>query len=188
MKEYRASTGQQLSAGNFYRELQRLAHTGLVRSASRSAAEDPRRSPYAITSGGERTFDGWLHAASRELTVCCDDELSARVLFLDLLPPRDAALLVASWREDLRLASRRVERTRETALASGRGSGDPGARVRATLLARRLRHLTADLDFVEELRGEVERSSAGTAQRESSSPIGGQTGYVSRNRRRRRTP
>src|SRR5262249_61544125 len=49
LTEYRALTGEQLNAGNLYRELARLAGDGFVHATSNPPDADPRRIPYEIT-------------------------------------------------------------------------------------------------------------------------------------------
>jgi DNA-binding PadR family transcriptional regulator len=60
MKEYRDRAGVQVSTGNFYRDLQRLVSSGLVRTVDRAPDGDPRRAPYQITESGRDAFRQWF--------------------------------------------------------------------------------------------------------------------------------
>src|SRR5207253_5032896 len=82
MKEIRARTGVQVSIGNVYRELARLAREGLVRSTPNPPEMDPRRAPYEITAAGTAAFDAWLAATPTRTQAPVHDEFSARALFL----------------------------------------------------------------------------------------------------------
>src|SRR2546428_12620361 len=59
MKEYRQQSGIEISIGNVYRELQRLAAGGLVRAAANPPGADPRRGPYENTPAGSAAVVEW---------------------------------------------------------------------------------------------------------------------------------
>jgi len=60
MKEYRNRSGLTVSSGNFYRALQQLVETGLVRMVPTPLGGDGRRSLYEITSQGLEAIEAWL--------------------------------------------------------------------------------------------------------------------------------
>jgi DNA-binding PadR family transcriptional regulator len=151
MKEYRDRAGIQVSTGNFYRELARLVTEGLVRTAHNPPGTDPRRAPYEITDAGAAAFDVWLHEPLGPLLAGQDDGLSARAVFLADTEPGVVAAVLDRWQEELWLKGKVLERGREQALAAAR-SGDGVPHTLPLLLARRLKHIAADLEFVDEVR------------------------------------
>ena len=157
MKEYRERAGIQVSTGNFYRELARLVAEGLVQTASRSPGTDPRRAPYEITPAGVAAFDAWLHEPLGPLIAAQDDGLSARAVFLADVAPDAVAGVLDRWQEELWLKGKMLERAREDALKAAGGDGRAVSAL-PLLLARRLRHIAADLEFLDEFRATVARS------------------------------
>ena len=158
-KLYRDRTGIQLNTGNFYRELQKLAEAGLVRPVTNPDGSDPRRAPFEITAHGVAAFDTWLRAPAKARPEGYEDELSCRALFLADVPPPMAAEILERWQEAYWISGKILERAREAAVTGATGNGY-GAHL-ALLLARRLKHLAADLEFLEELRAVEERLGAG---------------------------
>jgi DNA-binding PadR family transcriptional regulator len=156
MKEYRDRAGIQVSTGNFYRELARLVAEGLVRTASKSPGTDPRRAPYEITGAGAAAFDAWLHEPLGPLIAAQDDGLSARAVFLADAQPATVATVLDRWQEELWLKGKMLERARDEALRAAGGGERPGSAL-PLLLARRLRHIAADLEFLDEFRATVAR-------------------------------
>jgi len=156
MKEYRERSGLQISTGNFYRELQRLTAEGLVRAATNPVGADPRRAPYEITEEGSAAFDAWL--CGRNLTVLgqCDDELSTRALFIAGAEPPVTRKILDEWREELWIRSKMLERAREAVLPWPGSTRQRRFAPLTLLLARRLSHIAADLEFVEKLRSAYE--------------------------------
>jgi len=162
MKEYRERAGVSVSTGNFYRELARLVVEGLVEPASNPPGNDPRRTPYRITDDGIGAFDAWFREPLGATIAAHDDGVSARAVFLVEAGPEVAIAALARWREELWIQSKTVEHAREAALrlsAQDRGRKFAGL---AVLLARRLKHIAADLDFLEEFRIAYERWVAAT--------------------------
>jgi DNA-binding PadR family transcriptional regulator len=157
MKEYRERAGIQVSTGNFYRELARLVAEGLVQTVGRSPGTDPRRAPYEVTPAGIAAFDAWLHAPLGPLIAAQDDGLSARAVFLADVAPEAVPGVLDRWQEELWLKGKMLERAREDALKAAAGDGRP-VRALPLLLARRLRHVAADLEFLDEFRASVARS------------------------------
>lgn len=150
VKSYRELTGAQANSGNFYRELQRLSAEGLVRPAAK-VSSDPRRTQYEITQSSAAEFDAWF-ARLADGSAGGEDDLSLRALFVAKVDPGLGRRFLQRWRDDLWLHSQVLERERgsETQRA-GNGSGAQFP-ARASLLDRRLRHVIADLEFVDELR------------------------------------
>lgn len=150
VKEYRDRSGLEVANGNLYRELQRLVTTGLVKSADRSDEEDARRVPYEITKAGRAAFDAWL-SDPRLLATEHADELCARAVFLDESDRARAEQLLVRWHDELWVRLKLLERSRELAKADANGSRV--SRTVVLLYARRLKHVAADIEFVQELRG-----------------------------------
>jgi DNA-binding PadR family transcriptional regulator len=151
MKRYRQRTGLSINTGSFYRELQRLVTERLIASAMRGADADPRRAPYVITEAGMAAFDEWFAAPiPAGSTSSGEDQLAARLLFLAEAPPEVAHAVLATWQDALWARAKTLDHARDTALA------DPDARhgfdVLPHLLARRLRHIAADIELIDELR------------------------------------
>jgi DNA-binding PadR family transcriptional regulator len=159
MKAYRERSGIFISNGNFYRELRCLVAEGLVRTAARTEGADARRSPYAISEDGADMFDMWLAAPGGADLGHYDDELSSRALFLAEADPSVARRMLDHWRDELWLRSKMLEREREAAMLRRR---DGSFNALSMLLARRLKHIAADLEFIEELRGAYEQWLAAT--------------------------
>ena len=150
MKEYRDRSGLRLSTGSFYRELQRLVADGFVRTVSNPADADPRRAPYEIAEVGSAAFDAWLTGPTGSGVGRYDDELSSRALFLAGADPAVAHRLIEGWKEEMWLRSKMHERSRGALITQ---RGDDGGRsfdALQFLLARSLKHLAADLEFLGE--------------------------------------
>lgn len=159
IKAYRRRSGGRVASGNFYRELRRLRGRGFVRGVAGSPGEDPRRSSYEITPAGQALFDKWLTARHvAHANGAAEDSVSARALFAPEIAPEVAADMLATIEENLAVRSQRVERARQAALTLP----PPPARfdVLPLVLGRRLKHLAADLEFVNELRAAYTRAAA----------------------------
>ena len=163
MKSCRARSGVETSTGNIYRELQRLVGEGLVRVCQNPPGADPRRTPYEITAAGREAFDLWLgeRPGPESLTDCCDDEISVRAMFLGEVDVAIANEVLDGWKDALWISCREVEHVRRSALRDA----DEDLAVLPILLARRLRHLAADVDLVEELRTAYLANATARAQR-----------------------
>jgi ABC-type iron transport system FetAB ATPase subunit len=81
-----------------------------------------------------------------------EDELSTRAIFLAGADPSLAEAILGRWREELWLEERRLERQRDLSAAESAGSASDSTvgTVRA-LETRRLGHLAADLEFLDDL-------------------------------------
>lgn len=150
-KRYRERSGADVSTGNFYRELQRLVTAGLVQSVANPVQADARRAPYAITECGKRVFDEWFTADVSPESFS-EDEISARILFIADMDPADVVKFLDGMRHSLWVWSKRLERERQAALAQSGDGGSPDRPILPLLLARRIRHVTVDLDIIAELR------------------------------------
>jgi DNA-binding PadR family transcriptional regulator len=148
MKAYRERSGVSISTGNFYRELQRLVADGLVQTVPNPPDADARRAPYEITDEGVASFEAWLMSTPTNFGSY-DDELSSRAVFVGATTPETMQRLLDRWREAVWIFGKTLEREREQSL-------EPVPTVRFNprqiLLARRLKHVAADLEFIEELR------------------------------------
>jgi DNA-binding PadR family transcriptional regulator len=149
--DYKARSGNSVSAGNFYRELARLASERLVQTGVNPPDADARRIPYQITEKGRQVFDDWLLTPSRE-----DNELSAWLLFVDRVPAETRDRLLDRWQDDLWIRGKGLAREREDAL-SARETHDDVQRYNplAALISRRIKQVTAELEFLKEFRAEL---------------------------------
>lgn len=149
--EYKTRSGNQVSAGNFYRELARMAAERLVQTGVNPPDADARRIPYQITERGRQSFDEWLIAPARD-----DGDLSAWLLFIDRVPNETRDRLLDRWQDDLWLRSKALSRAREDALLI-RESRQDAVRYNllASLISRRLKQVTADLEFLKEFRSDL---------------------------------
>jgi DNA-binding PadR family transcriptional regulator len=149
--EYKARSGNQVSAGNFYRELARLASERLVQTGVNPPDADARRIPYQITERGRQLFDEWVLSPSRD-----DGDLSSWLLFIDRVPHETRDRLLDRWQDDLWLRSKALSRAREDALlVRGTRQEAPRYNPLASLISRRLKQVTADLEFLKEFRAEL---------------------------------
>lgn len=156
MKDYRERVGVKMNTGSFYRELQRLVAAGLVRNVVRTGEGDRRQAPYQITEDGLATFKAWFaDPGIGGMGVSQEDRLSARVMFLADVDPEAGLRVIAQWQDDLWMRAKLLERAHSAAQAAGADrSTFP---VLPFVLARRMRHVTADLAFLDELRAAYER-------------------------------
>jgi DNA-binding PadR family transcriptional regulator len=157
MKLYCQGSGLQISAGNFYRELQHLVVEGLVRTVRNPPGADARRAPYEITDLGIAAFDAWLAEPNSTGAAQHDDDLSTRTLFLADADPVLARRLLAQWREELWIRSKILERERDLAL---RADATESFAALPFLLTRRLKRIAADLEFLDEFRSAFEQWTA----------------------------
>jgi DNA-binding PadR family transcriptional regulator len=162
VKEYRERSGSEVSTGNFYRELQRLVVDGLIRSTSNPPDADARRTPYEITEVGAALFDEWFTARGAAGGACSEDDISARALFMANSDPAVVASLLEHMEENLWFAGKTLERTRQHLLNH---LNQPGRfDVLPLLLARRLKRVAADLEFLEEFQSTYAQWLAATQQ------------------------
>jgi DNA-binding PadR family transcriptional regulator len=151
MTAYRVRSGTPASPGNFYRELARLETHGYVETGVNPPDADARRIPYHVTERGRGAFDRWLQAPP--LT---EGELSGWILFAGRLPDRDRDRVLDSWEEQLWLRSQELSRQQREVLEQGKTARPAGEyQSLRVLLSRQLKHVAADLAFLEELRGDI---------------------------------
>ena len=176
MKKYRDRVGAEIATGNFYRELQRLVESGFARAADRSTESDPRRTPYVITDAGCEAFARWFadvaHAARGSLH---DDDVSDRLAFLADVPFGEVRAMLDRLQDDLWIQAKVLDRSRDRALANQVQSTTDGFPVFGLIVARRIRHVAAEVAFLAELREAydawlVERQQAITPVRSTSAP------------------
>lgn len=145
---YRDRAGVEINSGSFYRELQRLVADRLVRVAD-SAEEDARRTPYVILDAGRSAFDRWLASRLAAVEPAADDEVGCRAAFLFEGDRDRMRAALSEWQEQLWIAGKTLERERLDA-ADLPGGDSARAAILSLLLARRIRHVAADLEFVAE--------------------------------------
>ena len=158
VKDYRERSGIEVSTGNFYRELQRLVVEGLIRGAANPPGADARRTPYEITELGVTVFDDWFLSSAAAAGAAPEDDISARALFVAESDAGQVAHVLERLRENLWFVGKTLERDRQLALgrAPARAADGPFAAL-PLLLARRIKHVAADLEFIEEFRDAFER-------------------------------
>jgi DNA-binding PadR family transcriptional regulator len=136
--EYMARSGNQASAGSFYRVLARLATQKLVSPGTNPADADERRIPYRITEAGTQVFDRWLVSSGSS------EETWERLLFIDRVPREALTRLLDRWQEDLWMQGKALVRRHSDALqdcAEGpRGRFNP----LHISLARRIKQVEAE--------------------------------------------
>lgn len=146
VKAYHRRTGRTVGPGNFYRELQRLSSEGLVRALPTPPSGDQRRAPYEITEEGVVAFNDWFCSIPRANSPG-DSELAGRAIFFSEVDQSWASHVVDRWRTDLWQISKTLERELKDAMLRARGRVD----AHPILLRRRVRHIAAELEFLEEL-------------------------------------
>jgi DNA-binding PadR family transcriptional regulator len=162
VKCYRERSGTEVSTGNFYRELQRLVMDGLIRSAANPPQADARRTPYEITEVGVEVFDEWFNARDAAGGAFSEDDISARALFMADADPAVVAAVFEHIEENLWFSGKSLERARQLLLT--RPSTPSGFDVLPLLLARRLKRVAADLEFLEEFQSVYAAWLASTQQ------------------------
>lgn len=148
-KEHRVRTCLPSGSGNFYRDLKTLAGLGMVRLPDEKT--DPRKVTYEITPSGTSDFYEWMGDVP-DAIGWPESELATRAPLLFLLPRETMSPLLDEWKTSLWSAIRRNEDTR--LLAKGTAGLDKS--IAETLVQRRTKHLTLELEFVEELRAAFE--------------------------------
>ncbi len=160
MKAYWERSGIKLSTGTFYRELSRLVADGLAVTATRAPGADPRQAPYRITERGAAAFDRWLAGPHESVNVAVEDELSALVLFAHMAPAGAVPQALAGLHEELWIRGKTLERARQV---SARRTAN-GFDALQLLIARRQKHVAAEIEFLEEVRSAFEAWAASQAK------------------------
>jgi len=153
ISEYRGYSARPVNAGNIYRECSKLVSQQLIVADPNPPDADPRRIPYRITQNGCREFDAWLADP-----VSDEGSLATWVIFADMLPPAERLRLLDRMQEQLWLDNKTLAQARERVLAHARRLGNRRYHPAAFLLLRRIKQTTADLEFLEELRRELEHA------------------------------
>jgi len=166
-KEHRQRTCLTGGSGNFYRELKHLCRAGMIRLVSAGTAADPRKVTYEITGAGAAEFRTWITDVP-DVSACPESELATRAPLFFLLPEETGESLLGDWKRSIWSAIRRVEDTREAA-----GTGGQEKAIRDLLVQRRIRHLTLELEFVDELKSALAtgRPSTGGADSEPANSV-----------------
>src|SRR5215813_879044 len=151
MTAFRVRSGGPASPGNFYRELGRLQTHCLVETGLNPPDADARRIPYHITDKGRASFDRWLLSPPMN-----EGDLSGWLLFIGRVPVRDREHLLDRWQEELWVRSQELARQHRAAVDAA-ATADPSAAYEPlrVLLSRQLKHLAADLAFLEDLRSDL---------------------------------
>ena len=161
MTAFRVRSGGPASPGNFYRELGRLQTHGLVETALNPPDADARRIPYHITEKGRAGFDRWLLAPPMN-----DGDLAGWLLFVGRVPPADRERLLDRWQEELWVRSQELARQHRAAVdAAATAEASADYEPLRVLLSRQLKHLAADLAFLEDLRSDLKGWAARNGQR-----------------------
>ena len=153
---YRARSGLRTNPGNFYRELAKLVAQGLIEQDIRPRDADPRRIPYRITEHGRDEFDTWMLEP-----ISGDGALEAWVLFADMLSVEDRQRVLERRQEELWLMNKSLARSREDLRRATRPEDPAEYRPAAYVLLRRVKQVTAELEFLEELRRKLEHVATG---------------------------
>jgi DNA-binding PadR family transcriptional regulator len=150
MTEYRARAGIQANPGNVYRQLAKMVVDGLIEEHAKAADADPRRIPYRIRDRGRHEFDSWMLSLET-----CEQHLDSWLLFADKLSVQDRQRLLTALQDGLWMKSKTVARRREETAAKSRRLGVTGYQPAQLLRLRRTKLLTAELEFLDELRREL---------------------------------
>jgi hypothetical protein len=106
---------------------------------------------YEITDSGTAELEAWLAVLPETVSSQGTDDLALRAHFVAQIEPAAGRLLLERWRDELWFRTQILERERDAALLR-RGASTAPFPSRASLLGRRLRHLAAELEFLDELR------------------------------------
>jgi len=149
--EYRRRCGEKLNPGNLYRELGRLAANGMVQAGVNPPGADSRRIPYQITDGGRHAFDQWLAGPDDG-----DGDLPTWLMFIDRVPAEMRTRMLDRRQEQLWMQGKLLARQREDALADALHDASPQFCPLPFLLERRIKLLTAELEFLKHFRMKIE--------------------------------
>jgi DNA-binding PadR family transcriptional regulator len=165
-REYISRSGVEINSGSFYRELQRLVDDRLLRVADGRRVDD-RRTPYAILDAGRSVFDRWICSRLGDLEAGADDELGSRAVFLARAERERVRAALSEWQEQLWIAGKMLERERVTEASLAATDEFP---ARSLLVARRIKYVAADLEFVADTAALYDAWCAARDARESGSP------------------
>ena len=91
-------------------------------------------------------------------------------MFLHEAAPETARRMIDAWKEELWLLSKQFERDRQNELHRCASEGAPFS-ILVLLLARRLRHLAGDVEYLDELRAALDRAPAATSPQRTAQPV-----------------
>lgn len=147
VRDYRLRSGRSVNPGNVYRECSKLVSQRLIAPDVRSPDADPRRIPYRITQAGCRDFDVWL-LDPKPLNPALDHW----TMFAEMLPRAELSRLLDEMRESLWVDGKALGIARERAATRNRRAEGPAFQPSAFLMLRRIKQITAELEFLQELR------------------------------------
>jgi DNA-binding PadR family transcriptional regulator len=153
MKAYQERSGVRLSIGNVYRELQRLVGHGWISTAANPAGADPRRAPYTITASGRDALARWLSEPAFMIGRGVPDEITHRLALIGDIDIDTASRFLEDLHAELWSRAKALER--ERALTAQKEKAGRPLSTRGVLLTRSVRHITADIELVEDLRARV---------------------------------
>ena len=138
-----------------YRTLTRLHHDGLVEVIQIPQEGRPDRKEHHITAAGKAELDSWLTAPDEPHPV--HEPFLLKMFFAARLPTADVAALL-----DTRIAAatEQLGILRAVAQQSIAGIGRPDAPERymaAATVENGIRHVAAELDWLHDLRADVDR-------------------------------
>ena len=90
-------------------------------------------------------------------------------MFLYEAPVETAHQMIESWKEELWLLGKKLERDRQNEIHRCTADGEPFSML-TLLLARRLRHVAGDVAYLDELRTALEERHAADAQASAPAP------------------
>jgi hypothetical protein len=156
MKLHKEKSGSVTNPGNFYRELAILKEADMV--VPTEAGDDQKTIPYCIAPQGEREFDRWLCDPS---TPESQAQMPTWILFAGRVPRDVRNEILDRLHDRIWIQGKAVEHARVDALRLARNNGQvPTYHPAPLLLLRELKHLTADLEFLQEFRAELEALDA----------------------------
>lgn len=153
--EYERLSGNPGYPANAGRELRRLEKEGLVTRETNAPGDDKRRISYAITSKGCEVFDAWIVSAR-----ALGEDFSTWLLFVHLVPLERRDRLLERREEDLWLLLKTLSRARDDVLVRLQTNGHDHSSAEAAQLRWRIMQVSADLDFIRELQGQLGRPSS----------------------------
>jgi len=162
MKALEARSGVRVSIGNVYRELQRLRADALIAAVDNPAGADPRRVPYTITQQGRAVLTDWLATPAQSFVRDSADRLYFRLALLAEVGVDHSTRFLDDLQGELAVQARSTER--ERALVKN------GSPMLPFLLARRARHLAADIQMLDEIRRALTAAPTGDALKPTREP------------------
>lgn len=129
-----------LNIGHLYQVLDRLSRDGLVTSTRVEQEARPDRTVYAITPGGRDELTEWLDSLSARTSGFRDDFFLKVMAAAHTRDPQVVRSVIARQRAFLMRELHNLEQLRQ----------EPADLVVGLLLANAVRHVTADLTFLDD--------------------------------------